>query len=216
VTDIVCHHRSRAVVSAEPTGPASNKPRASGARGRQTRTEVVAPNPRGRLEETPTGANYRRTVGRKCQLAMHEAGHAVAIVSLGGQVRQVSVRRAGNTGGRCWGGDALPARESAIVSIAGPCAQLFVEDEPTDAGRAHVLANADNDSFDFPTAQRLADEHGFSYDEAVDQAALLVLDNWAAIEAVARALRGARRGLISGGKVSEIVASTRSDTAPSR
>jgi hypothetical protein len=97
---------------------------------------------------------------------MHEAGHAVAVVSLGGQVRQVSVRRSGNTGGRCWGGDALPAWESAIVSLAGPAAELFVEADPSDAHKAHVLANADDDSFDFPTAQRLADEHGFSYDEA--------------------------------------------------
>jgi hypothetical protein len=147
---------------------------------------------------------------------MHEAGHAVAVVSLGGQVRQVSVRRSGNSGGRCWDAEALPLWESAIVSLAGPCAELFIEDEPSPAHRDAVLASADDDTYDFPVAQRLADEGGFDMTEAVDAAALLVLERWEPIQAVARARRDSRRGLIGGAKVSEIVASTRRCTAASR
>jgi hypothetical protein len=67
-----------------------------------------------------------------------------------------------------------------------------------------VLRNAD-DIHDFPVAQRLADEGGFSYEEAGEAAAQLVLGRWAAIEGVARALRGSRRGIVSGDRVGEIV-----------
>jgi hypothetical protein len=74
------------------------------------------------------------------------------------------------------------------------------EADPSDAHKAHVLASADDDDFDFPVAQRLADEGGFDLGEAVDQASLLVLERWPSIEAVARALRGSRRGLVSGGR----------------
>jgi hypothetical protein len=91
-----------------------------------------------------------------------------------------------------------------------------MEDEPSDPHRDAVLASADDDIYDFPTAQRLADEAGFDVGDAADAAALLVLERWRAIEAVARALRGARRGLISGARVCEIVASTRRGTAASR
>jgi hypothetical protein len=129
----------------------------------------------------------------------------VAHVHLGGQVRQVSVRRVGNTGGRCWPADALPPWASAVVCLAGPAAELFIEDEASGDHLDAVLASADEDIFDFPVAQRLADEGGFSYDEAAEAAALLVLERWAAIEAVARALRGSRRGLVSGERVREIV-----------
>jgi hypothetical protein len=150
------------------------------------------------------------------RIALHEAGHAVAHVALGAQVRQVSIRRTGDTGGRCWPADALPPWESAIVALSGPAAELFMEDEPSDPHRDAVLASADDDIYDFPTAQRLADEAGFDVGDAADAAALLVLERWRAIEAVARALRGARRGLISGARVCEIVASTRRGTAASR
>jgi hypothetical protein len=91
-----------------------------------------------------------------------------------------------------------------------------MEDEPSDPHRDAVLASADDDIYDFPTAQRLADEAGFDVGDAADAAALLVLERWRAIEAVARALRGARRGLISGARVCEIVASTRRGAAASR
>jgi hypothetical protein len=149
----------------------------------------------------------RMTLRWRWRTAIHEAGHGVAHVALGGQVRQVSVRRAGNTGGRCWPADALPPWESAIVALAGPCAELFIEDEPSAAHRDAVLASADEDIYDFPVAQRLADEHGFSHEEAGEAAALLVLDNWKAVEAVARALRGSRRGIVSGDRVRQIVRS---------
>jgi hypothetical protein len=147
-------------------------------------------------------------VNRRWRTAVHEAGHGTAVVVLGGRVRQVSVRRSGNSSGRCWAADLLPAWESAIVSLAGPAAELFVEADPSDAHKAHVLASADEDDFDFPVAQRLADEGGFSYEEAGEAAALLVLEHWPAIEAVARALRGSRRGLVSGERVAGIVRSS--------
>jgi hypothetical protein len=67
-----------------------------------------------------------------------------------------------------------------------------------------VLANADDDAYDFPTAQRLADEHGFDMGDAVDAAAPLVLERWSAIEAVARALRAAGEDL-SGERVQRSV-----------
>ena len=155
-------------------------------------------------------------MNRHWRLAVHEAGHAVAHVHLGGQVRLVSMQRPKHTGGHCWLADALPPWESAIVALAGPAAELFIEDEPSRDHLDAVLRNADEDIHDFPVAQRLADEGGFSYDQAGEAAAQLVLEQWAAVEAVARPLRGARRGLMSGAKVSEIVANTRRGTAPSR
>jgi hypothetical protein len=144
---------------------------------------------------------------------MHEAGHAVAVVALGARVNQVSVRRAGITGGRCWHdlGELAPMDE-AIVCLAGPCAELFTaEGEPDAYHRAAVFVGADPDDHiggDWPTARALADAHGFSHDDAVDRSAVLVLEHWPAIEAVARALRGSRRGIVSGERVAEIVACT--------
>jgi hypothetical protein len=119
----------------------------------------------------------------------------------------VSVRRAKDSAGRCWAADALPPWEQAIVALAGPAAELFLEAEPSRDHLDAVLASADDDAYDFPVAQRLADEHGFSHEEAGEAAALLVLDNWKAVEAVARALRGSRRGIVSGDRVRQIVRS---------
>jgi hypothetical protein len=129
----------------------------------------------------------------------------VAHVALGGQVTQVSVRRTATTSGRCWFQDGLPPWESAVVCLAGPAAELFIEDEPSRDHLDAVLGSADDDIYDFPVAERLADEGGFSYEEAGEAAAQLVLERWASIEGVARALRGSRRGIVSGDRVREIV-----------
>jgi hypothetical protein len=144
--------------------------------------------------------------------AVHEAGHAVATVALGGTLTQVSVRRIGHTGGRCWSDTHdLPPLSQAIVSFAGPCAELFIAEQPDDRHRLAAIDSGDpcnHVGADWPTAHALAERHGFSIDDATDQTALLVLDHWPAIQAVARALRGSRRGIVSGTKVAEILTST--------
>jgi hypothetical protein len=136
----------------------------------------------------------------------------VAHVALGGQVRQVSVRRDGGLGdGRCWYGDALTPWGSATAALAGPCAQLFVDEQPDVYDRAAVVLSGGGDSNDgdWAVAQAIASEHNFDVGDAAEAAALLVLQRWPAVEAVARALRGSKRGLVSGATVSDIVAATR-------
>ncbi len=140
------------------------------------------------------------------RIAVHEAGHAVAHVALGGHVAQVSIRRARDTAGRCRTVDQLPPWETALVRLAGPCAELFTAAEPTDDHLDAVAwSGGADDDHDHPTAERLALEHGFSLGDTAETAAELVLEHWAAIEAVARALRGSKRGIVSGDRVAEIV-----------
>jgi hypothetical protein len=85
------------------------------------------------------------TLRWRWRTAIHEAGHGVAHVALGGQARQVSTRWAGNTGSRCRLADALPPWERAIVSLAGPCAELFVAHRVTEMHRAVTILGGDPD-----------------------------------------------------------------------
>jgi hypothetical protein len=86
---------------------------------------------------------------------------------------------------------------------------LFVAQDPDIYDRARAVISGDPDDDyggDWPTSYTLAHDHGLDIDDASEAAALLVLDHWRAIEAVARALRGSPRGLVSGERVAEIVA----------
>jgi hypothetical protein len=148
------------------------------------------------------------TLRWRWRTAIHEAGHAVAHVHLGGQVQQVSVRRDGGPAdGRCWYGDLLPPWEAAVTALAGPCAQLFVTEDPDiyDRAAAVVSGGVDDQHGDWATARALAAEHRFDGEDAAEAAAQLVLEQWAAVEGVARALRGSRRGIVSGDRVREVV-----------
>jgi hypothetical protein len=139
--------------------------------------------------------------------AIRGVGHGVAHVALGGQVTQVSVRRTATTSGRFWFQDGLPPWESAIVSLAGPAAELFTADDPDADHRTAVIDGGGlDDHGDWSTARALADEHGFALEDATEQAATLVLERWPVIEAVARALRGSKRGIVSRDRVREVLA----------
>jgi hypothetical protein len=121
-------------------------------------------------------------------------------------VHYVSVRRTSDSGGRSVH-SALPAWEEAVVHLAGPAAGLYVDAQPTEAQRAFAAWSLGvDDHHDLPRAESLAAEHGFSVDEATEEACRLVLKHWGAVEATGRALRGSRRGIVSGERVAEIVA----------
>jgi hypothetical protein len=89
-----------------------------------------------------------------------------------------------------------------------PAAELLTADDPDADHRTAVIDGGGlDDHGDWSTARALADENGFALeDPTTEQAATLVLERWPAIEAVARALRGSTRGIVSGDRVREILA----------
>jgi hypothetical protein len=148
-----------------------------------------------------------RLINSRWCVAIHEAGHATAHLALGGSVRQVSVRRAPDSKGRCLMADELGPWETAVVYLAGPATGVFLD---TDLSEAHLDAAAwsfgADDHHDGPMARALADTHNFDIGDAAEAAAEIIASRWAAVQAVARALRGSQRGIVSGDRVAEIVA----------